>query len=70
MRMCLYYIRMYVYIAMHAENLLYFHVDCNVKCLFSLFISQDKSMYDATHELEYLDMVLTETFRLYPPASS
>ena len=29
---------------------------------------QDKSMYDASHELPYLDMVIEETLRMYPPA--
>ena len=28
---------------------------------------QDKSMYDASHELPYLDMVTQETLRMYPP---
>ena len=30
---------------------------------------QDKSMYDASHELQYLDMVFEEALRMYPPAS-
>ena len=25
-------------------------------------------MYDASHELQYLDMVFEETLRMYPPA--
>ena len=29
---------------------------------------QDKSMYDATHEIDYVDMVVEESFRIYPPA--
>jgi cytochrome P450 len=28
----------------------------------------DKSMYDATHEIDYVDMVVEESFRIYPPA--
>ena len=32
------------------------------------FSVQDKSMYDASHELQYLDMVIEETLRMYPPA--
>ena len=30
---------------------------------------QDKSMYDASHELQYLNMVIEETLRMYPPAT-
>ena len=29
---------------------------------------QEKSMYDASHELQYLNMVIEETLRMYPPA--
>ena len=37
-----------------------------LKCV--SFSVQDKSMYDASHELQYLDMVIEETLRMYPPA--
>ena len=30
--------------------------------------AQDKSLYDASNELPFLDMVVEETLRLYPPA--
>ena len=29
---------------------------------------QEASMYDATQELQYLDMVIQESLRMYPPA--
>ena len=29
---------------------------------------QEKCLYDATHELQYLDMVVKESLRLYSPA--
>jgi len=33
-----------------------------------LTYSQEASMYDATQELQYLDMVIQESLRMYPPA--
>ena len=33
-----------------------------------LTLSQEASMYDATQELQYLDMVIQESLRMYPPA--
>ena len=39
-----------------------------LKCV--SFSVQDKSMYDASHELQYLDMVMEETLRMYPPATA
>ena len=29
--------------------------------------TKDKSICDASHELQYLDMVIEETLRMYPP---
>ena len=47
-------------IRLHGQN--------NYACFMIVQFSQDKSMYDATHELEYLEMVFCETMRMYPPA--
>ena len=30
--------------------------------------TKDKSMYNASHELQYLEMVIEESLRMYPPA--
>ena len=47
---------------------LYMHCATVSYSLDCAFPAQDKSMYDATRELQYLDMVFEETLRMYPPA--